>query len=216
MDAKLRDRQIVGVGIALAIAVVAILTRRVGTIFPNPSAAELAPGAASAIVCALGPKALDRVGQVISPGNTVSWYSAGTHLASGIANGRPYGCAFDILIDPARNPDADTRKLRLQGIAAWHRGPGAPGGPAGMGPHIHCVWPGAPSRNPQNVQQIASFLHGWRGLADRSKPRREWRDPSIRPDEIAAVRHVYAIAHRKHPAVDVVAYDAIHRGSAGG
>ena len=83
-----------------------------------------------------------------------------------------------------------------------------------MAPHIHCVWPGARSDNPQNAQQISSFVHGWRALADRGRPRTNWRDPSIRPDEIAAVRHAYERVHGRGSLARVTPYDELHRGSA--
>jgi hypothetical protein len=177
---------------------------------------QLPPGTANAIVRALGPGGLDRVGQVVSAGNKSSWFSGSTHRASGRVDGHPFGCAFDVLIDPLRNADADTRKLRLQGIAAWHRGPRAPGGPAGIGPHIHCVWPGTPTSNPENLQQIGSFIHGYRGLASKARPRREWRDPTIRADEIAAVTRRYNKGHACRPIMSLVAYDQLHRGTSGG
>lgn len=199
----------------LAVAALVALFRGVPTP-PSPLAVQLPPGCADAITRALGPQGLTRLGQVISAGNKATSFSAGTHLQSGTVDGHPYGCAFDILIDPLRNADADTRKLRLQGIAAWHRGPHAPGGPAGIGPHIHCVWPGIPTHNAQNLQQIGSFIHGYRGLANKRMPRRQWRDPSIHPDEIAAVTRRYNKAHACRPIGSLVAYDALHAGASGG
>lgn len=202
----------IAVAILILCALVIMIQLHRPVIHPiNPLVGELAPGAAPAIVRALGPGGLDRLTQVISPGNARSSYSAGTHLASGTIEGRPYGNAFDIAILPWESADADTRALRLQGIAAWHRGPGAPGGPDGMVPHIHCVWPGYPSHNPENAEQIDSFLHGWKALADRGKPVEDWRDPSIRHDEIARVRRVWEKAHGLAPLSRQMAYDALHR-----
>jgi len=203
------------VAVALVAACALLLLHELLRVVPrpvNPLVAQLAPGAAGAIVRALGPDGLYRVGQVISENNRTTWYSGGTHRASGMYKGRPYGLAFDILIMPTSNPDVDARALRLQGIAAWHRGPGAPGGPVGMGPHIHCVWPGFWTNNNQNTQQISSFVHGYRALADKARPRNEWLDPSIRSDEIACVRRAYEGVHGKGSLRQVTTYDSLHRG----
>lgn len=177
--------------------------------------AQLAPGAADAIRRALGDNGERRLVQVISPGDADSAASAGTHKSSGTIDGQPYGLAFDLMIAPGEDPDADTRALRLQGVAAWRRGPGAPGGPAGLGPHIHCVWPGAPTTNGQNIEQISSFVHGYRGLADASRPRAQWIDPSIQDDERAKVREIYESVHGAHSLDGAATYDALHRGRSG-
>jgi hypothetical protein len=178
----------------------------------HPEISTLAPGAATAIRKALGPSGLDRVTQIISPGDQPSLVSGGTHMQSGVFHGHPYGLAFDIAVPSDTTADKDTRALRLQGIAAWFRAPGSPDGVAGNGPHIHCVWPGATTSNPQNLEQIASFVHGYRALADEGKPLNEWKDRSITRDEIARVAHIYRLAHPKTPLADITPYDALHRG----
>lgn len=179
----------------------------------NPEAqAQLPPGAAAAIRGALGEDGIRRLGQVITPDNRPSTESGGTHLCSGFAGGKPYGLAFDIEIVDDATADADTRALRLEGVVAWHRGPRAPGGPAGNGLHIHCVWPGAPTRNRQNTEQISSFVHGYRGLADAGRPRSAWADPSIRADEVAAVKRVYEHVHGEGSLIGVRTYDERHFG----
>ncbi|MEO7716167.1 MAG: hypothetical protein ABIY70_08185 [Capsulimonas sp.] len=209
---KTRRRRIVLISLLVAAIVLTI------GVFWRQSvmSAELAPGAANAIRRALGDGGVRRVVQVISPGNQDSAASAGTHKSSGEIDGRPYGLAFDIMIQPGQDPDADTRALRLQGIAAWRRGPGAPGGPAGLGPHIHCVWPGAPTSNIQNVEQISSFVHGYRGLADAARPRAQWIDPSIQDDERAKIREVYEQVNGAGSLKTADTYDALHRGRSGG
>lgn len=139
----------------------------------------------------------DRITQTVSPGNATTPYSANTHLASYVSGGQFYSDAIDILPfdGDAGQRVAEVRRLRLAGFAAWWRGPGSPGGPAprGMSPHYHIVWAGHATRNRSQHQQIVSFLHGLRGLArHRGRPFRTlltgYRDPSIRPDEIRAVR----------------------------
>jgi len=196
------------VAIAILLAVVAILLLVPRSKRPPP---DMAPGATAAVRRALGNAGVERIVQVISPGNRPSAVSAGTHLASGAWHGRPYGLAFDIaIVDPLRT-DVDVRALRLQGIAAWRRGPGAPGGGDSLLPHIHCVWPGAPTRNGQNREQVASFVLGYRGLADMGLPRSRWKDLSIRPDERERVRAVYERVNGRGSLARVVPYDARHR-----
>ena len=208
---KTRRRRIVLISLLAAAIVITV------GVFWRQSAmnAELAPGAADAIRRALGDGGVRRVVQVISPGDKDSAASAGTHKSSGAVDGQPYGLAFDIMIQPGEDPDEDTRALRLQGIAAWRRGPGAPGGPAGLGPHIHCVWPGAPTTNGQNVEQISSFVHGYRGLADAARPRAQWIDPSIKDDERAKVREIYEKIHGPGSLNAAETYDARHHGRSG-
>lgn len=171
---------------------------------------ELAPGALPAIVAALGPDGPSRLTHVIDPAPTPGM-SGGTHLASEVIDGRPYGCAFDIAPadDPAQTQN-DLRQLRLHGIAAWYRDAGSPDGAAGNGPHIHCVWPGAETSNPQNLQQVASFVDRYQGLAHRQDPITDWQDPSITPAEIAAVRHAYNTVKHRKPLTELKPYDAIH------
>jgi len=217
-----KNRQSLFWGVLALIALVCFVSNR-NRFFPppyslqpqNPLIAQLAPGAPEAIERALGQDGLTRVSQVVSANNEPNWYSGGTHMASGSINGRLYGLAFDIVIDPMTDADEDTRKLRLQGIAAWHRGDGASGGEAGMGPHIHCVWPGAPSHNRQNGQQIASFLRGWRGLVGhaRGRPMKSWRDLSIRKDEIEQVRMTYERVHGRASADNLTPYEYLHSGA---
>ncbi|MGO8671570.1 MAG: hypothetical protein ACLQVD_09435 [Capsulimonadaceae bacterium] len=152
-----------------------------------------------------------RLTQVISPGNRPSAVSAGTHMASGFDHGRIYGCAFDIaVVAPDRSADRDVRALRLQGIAAWRRGPDAPGGAPGLAPHIHCVWPGASSHNIQNAQQIASFVRGYRGLVGIGVPRTRWIGPSIRPDERRRVRELYDSVHGSNSLRSITPYELLH------
>lgn len=178
----------------------------------RPDLRTLAPGAADAIERALGPKGLDRVTQIISPGGRASLVSGGTHMPSGTIDGHPYGLAFDIGVAGPAQAERDTRALRLQGVAAWYRSPDSPDGAAGSGPHIHCVWPGAPTHNSQNLEQIASFVDGYRGLADAGLPRREWIDPTITPAEIARVAHMYRTVRSRRSLHDLRPYDALHRG----
>lgn len=178
----------------------------------HPDLATLAPGASGAIARALGPRGLERVTQIISPGGRASTVSGGTHMPSGFAHGHLYGLAFDIAVSGPAQAVRDTRALRLQGIAAWYRSPDSPDGAAGSGPHIHCVWPGAPTHNPQNLEQITSFVDGYRGLADAGLPHREWIDPTLTPAEIARVAHVYRTVHPREPLRVIVPYDALHRG----
>lgn len=173
---------------------------------------EMAPGALAAVQRALGSRGIDRIVQVISPGNRPSVVSAATHLASGTDHGRPYGLAFDLDIPDPKTADADVRALRLQGIAAWRRGPGAPGGAEGLMPHIHCVWPGAPTTNIQNCQQVSSFAHGYRGLVGIGVPHERWLDQSIRPDERAKVTAVYESVHGPGSLAAMPPYETLHRG----
>ena len=170
----------------------------------------LAPGAEAAVRRALGDDGVARVTQTISPGNLVSVKSGGTHLISGNVDGVPYGLAFDLGIVDPQTADDDVHRLRLQGIAAWHRSPDAPGGMAGDGPHIHCVWPGAKTANVQNLEQISSFIHGYRGLVGHGKDATHWRDASITPTEIAAVRAAYATVPRHRPLRDLTPYELRH------
>ena len=177
-----------------------------------PPPVGMAPGAEDAVRRALGEDGIDRITQTISPGNLVSMESGGTHLVSGAVDGQPYALAFDLYIaDPATAGD-DVRRLRLQGIAAWQRGPGSPGGEAGNGPHIHCVWPGAKTMNGQNLEQISSFIHGYRGLSGRGISAAAWKDTSIQPDEIAAVRKVYGAVPAHRPVRALTPYEMRHRG----
>jgi len=170
----------------------------------------MAPGATSAVRRALGDVGVARIVQVISPGNRPSKESAGTHLASGVFRGKPYGLAFDIAILNPSAADADVRSLRLQGIAAWRRGPGAPGGAPGLLPHIHCVWPGAPTRNFQNREQVSSFVHGYRGVVPVEADRSTWRDPSIQSDEQAQVKGIYERVNGGGSLVGVPVYEVMH------
>ena len=179
------------VGIAFALLLLVVLFLRCSGP-PRPSIpAGLLPKEAAAIVRALGSDGLSRVIQVISPNNQPSLVSGGTHMASGVYRGQPYGLAFDIAIADPNAADADVHRLRMQGIAAWRRGPGAPGGGDNLGPHIHCVWPGAPTHNIQNREQVSSFVHGYRGVIEPNRDKRTWRDPTITPEEIRCVRLAY-------------------------
>jgi len=168
------------------------------------------PREAAAVVRALGPDSLDRVIQVISPNDRPSLVSGGTHVMSGIYHAKPYGLAFDIAIANPSIADYDVRSLRLQGIAAWRRGPGAPGGGEDLGPHIHCVWPGAPTRNVQNKEQVSSFVHGYRGVIEPSADRAQWRDPTITPAEIRCVRRVYEKAYGRGSLLQEPIYESKH------
>jgi hypothetical protein len=171
---------------------------------------EMAPGSMAALRRALGDDAGERITQVISAGNRPSTVSASTHLRSGWVHGRPYGLAFDLAIVDGEKADDDVRRLRLQGIAAWRRGPGAPGGGESLSPHIHCVWPGAPTENSDNREQVSSFVHGFRGLVGVGPPR-EWRDPSIRADERIRVKAAYERINGRRSLDHVVPYEQKHR-----
>lgn len=172
----------------------------------------MAPGAAAALRRALGDDALGRVTQVISSGNQPSTVSGRTHMISGFAHGVPYGLAFDLSIPPFDDANADVRRLRLQGIAAWRRGPDSPGGGETLAPHIHCVWAGAPTDNPDNREQISSFIHGYRGLSGLGITHDHWSDPTIQSDERDHVRLVYESVNG-HGSLDAVApYEERHRG----
>ena len=168
------------------------------------------PGATTAVRRALGDDGIARIVQVISPGNQPSAVSAKTHLQSGIDHGRPYGLAFDLMIVDPLTADADVRRLRLQGIAAWRRGPGSPGGGDTLLPHIHCVWPGASTSNFENKEQVSSFVHGYRGLAGKRHPRKRWRDPSIQADEIHRVTAVYERVNGHGSLRAIPTYDEKH------
>ena len=170
----------------------------------------LAPGAEAAVRRALGDDGVARITQTVSPGNLVSVESGGTHRISGCVDGVPYGLAFDIgIVDPT-SADEDVHRLRLQGIAAWHRDLDSPGGLAGNGPHIHCVWPGAKTANIQNLEQISSFVHGYRGLVGHGTDTATWCDVSITPTEVAAVRAVYATVPKHRPLRDLTPYELRH------
>lgn len=159
---------------------------------------EMAPGVLAATQRALGDNAIENITQVLSFDNRRTSYSGGTHLMSGAKNGIPYSLAFDIAVTDPLHADSDVHKLRMQGIAAWRRGPGAPGGAQNMAPHIHCVWAGAPTRNVENLEQISSFIHGYKGIVCRNPDHNAWRDPSIQPSEIAAVKNLcYATFHSR-------------------
>lgn len=177
--------------------------------------AMLAPGAANAIQAALGKDGLRRVGRIVTPGQDS--LSGGTHRASGYflskdGKKRPYGCAFDVRVagETPTQAQQDARDLRLQGIAAWYRAPGSESGLAGSGPHIHCVWPGAPTSNVQNLQQISSFVQGYKGLANHLNPKNAWIDSSIQADEIKAVEAAYDQGGHSEPLSQVPSYDDVH------
>lgn len=175
----------------------------------------LAPGASRAIQAALGKNGFGRVGRIVTPASDS--LSGGTHRASGFIMGKdgkkiPYGCAFDVSVTGETSAQAQqtARELRLQGIAAWYRAPGSESGMAGSGPHIHCVWPGAPTDNAQNEQQISSFVQGYQGLANHSNPKNEWFDPTIKPDEVKAVETAYDQGGHAQPLSQVNSYDSMH------
>jgi hypothetical protein len=195
-------------GVAALVVLLFVFYRFWRASIPN----EMAPGAAAAVRRALGSKGIDRIVQVISPGNRPSLVSAATHLASGTDHGHAYGLAFDLDIPAPKTADADVRALRLQGIAAWRRGRGAPGGAEGLMPHIHCVWPGAPTTNIQNCQQVSSFAHGYRGLVGIGVPHERWLDPSIRSDERMKVTAVYESVHGPGSLAAMPPYETLHRG----
>jgi len=197
--------------VAIAILVVALILVVSVRRWHATLEGEMAPGAAAAVRRALGQVGVDRIVQVISPGNRASFVSARTHLASGVDHGRLYGSAFDLCILDTGTADSDVHALRMQGIAAWRRGPGAPGGAEGLAPHIHCVWPGAPSSNVQNGEQISSFVHGYRGLVGIGVPRSRWPDPSIQADEQARVAAVYEHVNGLGSLATVLVYEARHR-----
>jgi hypothetical protein len=173
----------------------------------------LLPKEADAIRRALGPDGLDRVSQVISPDNRPSAVSGGTHMISGYYKGKPYGLAFDIVIQDPSLADNDVHNLRMQGIAAWRRGPGAPGGAANLGPHIHCVWPGAPTRNYQNREQISSFVKRYKGVVEEGGDKANWRDPSITPAEVQSVTTLYERQYGPGSLRSVPTYESRHHGA---
>jgi hypothetical protein len=191
----------------LAIILVATCPRRhtVPSVPPG-----LLPKEADAIKRALGPDGLDRVSQVISPQDRPSVIRGGTHMMSGIYNGKPYGLAFDIIILSSSTADADVHKLRMQGIAAWRRGHGAPGGANNLMPHIHCVWPGAPTTNVQNREQISSFVHRYKGTVEAGGSKATWRDPTITPAEIQTVTQLYVQVYGPRSLRRVVTYESRH------
>ena len=169
------------------------------------------PAEAHVVVLALGPTGLYRVIQVISPNDLPSEVSGGTHMMSGMYHGKPYGLAFDIAIIDPLTADSDVHKLRMQGIAAWRRGPGAPGGGENLGPHIHCVWLGARTRNVQNREQVSSFVHGYKGVVEKDENPKNWRDTSITRPEIGRVRSVYEGIYGKGSLARIPLYETRHR-----
>lgn len=137
--------------------------------------------------------------------------SANTHGASAKVQGRWYANALDIA--PAWSA-ASRRKeihaLRLAGFAAWSRGVGEPGGPAGAGPHYHCVWAGAKSKLKDNKEQICSFVHGLKGLSKRGKTKGQMRDVTITRSEIAAVKKMYESVNGKNSLDGCSTYESRH------
>jgi hypothetical protein len=82
--------------------------------------------------------------------------SVGTHCPEPNAK---FSAATDM--QQSGDPCGRTRKLRLQGFAAWYRtAPEFPGNN-----HIHAVYAGAPGIKASLQRQVASFLQGRNGLA---------------------------------------------------
>ena len=80
-------RAVVFALLVACMVVIAAEFSRVGPKPTNPLARQLAPGAGAAVIRALGSGSLSRLTQVISEDNKRTWYSAGTHLASGVHDG---------------------------------------------------------------------------------------------------------------------------------
>src|SRR5437870_937582 len=95
---RLSRQMVIAILLTVAVAILLLVPRS-----KRPPPADMAPGATAAVRRALGNAGVERIVQVISPGNRPSAVSAGTHLASGVWHGRPYGLAFDIaIVDPMR------------------------------------------------------------------------------------------------------------------
>ncbi len=152
-----------------------------------------------------------RIGQIVGSRST---YSGGTHGASGRTNrkGQPYGSAIDIRVNGMTPQQIanDVSDLRSVGFAAWYRAPGGPSGSAGTGPHIHAVWSGAKTRNSDQLQQIASFLRGYKGIANADKPMSKWIDPTFKKGDkdcvLANINRLYGPNFLKK----VNTYDQMH------
>lgn len=82
--------------------------------------------------------------------------SVGTHCPE---PGKSYSAATDM--QQGSDPCGRTRRLRLQGFAAWFRT--APEFPGNL--HIHAVYAGAPGLKASLKRQVDSFLQGRDGLA---------------------------------------------------
>lgn len=98
--------------------------------------------------------------------------SAGTHLADGTWNGKPYGAAVDLSVKhPVVLNDAGKRALLNclgeQGFAAYYRNPGYDGWPASDLMHVHAVWPNVKMKYSLR-NQIHDWLHGKNGLASHT------------------------------------------------
>lgn len=203
-----RTRWIFGVMILLVLLVI-LFAVWPGRRKPSVPSGML-PAEAHAVVRALGPAGLYRVTQVISPDDRPSAVSGGTHMMSGLYHGKPYGLAFDIAIIDPSTADSDVHKLRMQGIAAWRRGPGAPGGGENLGPHIHCVWLGARTRNVQNREQVSSFVHRYKGIVEMGSDKGTWRDPTITTEEVRSVTAEYEKEYTGHSLSAEPTYESRH------